>query len=297
MPPHLLKFYHSRAPISTCFARGVGYDRRMRTIYLDEVFLLNLVIDYFLLLAAAMICALPFRRPRFFLAAACGAAWSASSLLPALAFLRAPIMNPILAAAMTLIAFGRERKLGVCLLAFLGVSALFGGTVYAAGLYRGAWSRSGALVRLDLRVLALSFAVCWAIVSLVFRQKVKTAQRRIRALTLTLGGRSVSVPALEDTGNGLYDPVTGRAALVIEREAAAGLFPRDLRPYLRLDPIDAAVHIPGARLLPYAGVDGKKRLLLAFRPDSVTADGEERDDLLAAVAPDLGGDGSYRAII
>lgn len=269
----------------------------MRTIYLDELFVLNLVINYFLLLAAAMICSLPFRRSRFLLSAAFGALWSASSLLPAFAFLRAPAMNPLLAAAMTLIAFGYEKRLWRCMLAFLGASALFGGTVYAVGLYRGAWNRSGPLVRLDMRVLAVSFAVCWAIVGLVFRQRGKAAERHIRELTVFLGENKVSVPALEDTGNGLYDPVTGRAALVLDAEAAAPLFPRELRPYLRLDPIDAAVRIPGARLLPYAGVDGKKRLLLAFRPERVTVDGRARDDLLAAVAPDLGGDGSYRAII
>ena len=44
----------------------------MKTVYLDELFVLNLVIDYFLLLAAAKLCALPFRRGRFALAAALG---------------------------------------------------------------------------------------------------------------------------------------------------------------------------------------------------------------------------------
>lgn len=268
----------------------------MRTLYLDELFALNLVIDYFLLLAAAKLCALPMRRGRFMLAAALGALWSALSLFPALSFLHTPVMHPVLAAAMTLLAFGPERRLWRCMLAFLGVSALFGGAVYAAGLYRGSWSRSGALVRLDMRVLAISFAVCWAVVSAIFSRSAGPPRGHICQVSVEYHGRTVCFRALEDTGNGLYDPMTGCTALVAEAAVLSPLFPAEEAKYLAADAIDAAVHIPGARLLPYAGVDGKRRLLMAFRPDSAAVDGERRTDLLIAAARDLGGDGSYQAI-
>ncbi len=268
----------------------------MKTVYLDELFLLNLVIDYFLLLATAKICALPFRRGRFALAAALGGAWSAASLVPAAAFLRLPVLHPVLAAGMTLVAFGGERHLFRCLLAFGGVSALFGGAVYAAGIYRGIAS-GGPLVRLDMRVLVLSFALCWAAVSLVFRRSAKNAARVIHEITLEKNGRRAVFRALEDTGNGLCDPLTGCGALVAEADAIAPLFP-EAAEFLTGPPADAVPHIPGSRLLPYADVSGKTRLLLVFRPDAVTVDGETRDDLLAAVAPgDLGGNGSYQAIL
>lgn len=269
----------------------------MRTIYLDELFVLNLVIDYFLLLAAARICALPFRRGRFAAAAALGGLWSALSLVPALAFLRLPILHPALALGMTLAAFGRERHIFRCFFAFLGVSALFGGAVYAAALYRGISSR-GPLAQLDMRVLILSFALCWALVSLVFRRSAKNAVRSVREVTLERKGRRVSFRALEDTGNDLYDPLTGRAAIVAEADALDALFPEIPPGCLRGPAADAVVRLPGSRLLPYADVSGKTRLLLAFRPDRITVDGETRDDLIAAVTPGkLGGGGSYQAVI
>jgi len=295
-PSAFLKFYHTRAPISTGFAPLARYDSSMRIIYLDELLLLNLVIDYFLLLAAAKLCALPFRRGRFLAAACLGGVWSAASLLPALGFLKTPLMHPVLAGAMTLIAFGGEKRLWRCLLAFLGVSALFGGAVYAAGLYRGSFSRAGPLVRLDLRVLAVSFAVCWAVVGTLFRRNAKAAERRIIPVTVEKNGKTVRLSALDDSGNGLYDPVTGLSALAAEAEAVAPLFPRELSGYLSADPTEAILRIPGMRLLPYAGVDGKNRLLPVFRPDCVHAEGAERHDLLVAVIPALGGDG-YNAII
>lgn len=269
----------------------------MKTVYLDELFLLNLVIDYFLLLATARICALPFRRGRFFLAAALGALWSALSLLPQAAFLRSLVLRPVPAMVMTLAAFGRERRILRCFAAFLGVSALFGGAVYAAGLSRGVWRRDGALVKLDLRVLALSFAACWAAVALVFRRSVKNAERRLHRVELRRGERAAELLALQDTGNGLYDPVTGRAVLVAEAAAVRSLFPKHTAVFLTEDAIEAAMRVPGARLVPYAGVDGRRRLLLAFLPDRVTVDGSVRDDLLVAVTPaGLGGEG-YDAIL
>ncbi len=268
----------------------------MRTVYLDELMALNLVVDYFLLLAAARLCALPLRRGRYVVAAAVGGLWSALAMVPALTFLQKPAMQPVLAGTMTLIAFGCERRLWRPTLAFLCVSALFGGAACAAGLYRGVWTRAGTFVRLDLRVLVLSFAVCWAAVSFVFDRRGRPSRGRLLSVTVTRNGKTARFTALEDTGNGLFDPITGRAALVAEASAVACLFPGDPA-LLAGDAADAAARLPGARLLPYAGVDGRRRLLLAFRPDSVTADGEKRDDLLLAVSPDLGGDGSYQAIL
>ena len=269
----------------------------MRTVYLDELFTLNLGIDYFLLLGTAKLCALPYRRLRFALAAALGALWSCLALLPGLGFLTAPVMHGVLAMVMTLTAFGGERRLFRCLFAFLGVSALFGGAVYAAGLYRG-YPGAGPLTRLDMRVLLLAFALCWTLLSLVYRRSAANAAREYHEIELARSGRRVRFRALRDTGNGLYDPMTGMAALVAEAEVLEGLFTPAEAALMRGPPLEAMGRVPGLRLIPCAGIDGKTRLLLAFRPDRTSVDGKERRDLLTAVSPaSLGGGGSYHAII
>lgn len=271
----------------------------MKTLYLDEQLALELIIDYFLLLGTAKVCALPYRRLRFLAGAALGAAWSCLSFLPGMGWLTAPVMRLALAMAMTVAAFGGERRLFRCFAAFLGVSALFGGAVYAASLLRVSQtgSAAGPLLRLDMRVLVLAFAISWAAVSLLFRAGVKNASRRIRELTVERAGRRVRLRALEDTGNSLMDPISGCAAFVAEAKALGDLFPGQDAALLRGPPAEAVLHIPGTRLIPYAGVGGGG-LLLAFRPDRVTVDGRERRDLIAAVAPaPIGTDGSYEAVI
>lgn len=270
----------------------------MKTVYLDELFLLDLIIDYFLLLGTAKLLTLPYRRGRFLAGAALGAAWSCAGMLPALGFLRAPAMLPVLAAAVTLAAFGDQRRLLRSLVGFLGVSALFGGAVYAAALLRDGGAAGYPLLRLDMRVLVLSFALCWAAVSLLLRGRSKAGVRRILDVTVERQGRAVHLRALEDTGNGLIDPVTGCAAFVAEAGALSVLFAPGDAPFLRGPPAEAVLHIPGTRLIPCAGVTGGRSLLLAFRPDRVTVDGRERRDLIAAVAVGpIGTDGAYDAVI
>lgn len=270
----------------------------METIYLDELFLLNLVIDYFLLLATARVCALPFRRRRFALGAAAGSLWCCLSLVPVCSFLNAPLLRPILAMTMTLTAFGNTQKLLRCFFAFLGVSALFGGAVYAASLWRGSGVSGGRLIHIDMRVLVLSFALCWALVSFLFRRSISNAQREYHTVTLEKGGRKTTFRALRDTGNGLYDPLSGCAAFVAEAEALKPLFPHTDLSVLRGPPAEAVTAIPGTRLIPCASIGGQRRLLLAFRPDRVTIDGRERQDLIAAVSPaPIGTDGTYQAVL
>lgn len=270
----------------------------METIYLDELFLLNLAIDYFLLLATARICSLPFRRGRFALGAGAGSLWCCLSLVPACAFLNIPLLRPALAMVVTLIAFGYAGKLLRCFFAFLGVSALFGGAVYAAALWQGTGVGAGPLVHINMRVLVFSFALCWALVSFVFRRSIENARQQYLTIVLEKSGRKAQFQALRDTGNRLFDPMSGCAVLVAEAEAVHPLFPHTDIALLRGPAPDAVSAIPGGRLVPCASIGGEHRLLLAFKPDRITVDGHVRTDLLTAIAPaSIGTDGIYQAVL
>lgn len=269
----------------------------MGIVYVDELFLLNMAIDYFLLLGTARLCALPYRRGRYALAAGGGALWCCLGLLPALAWLDSPWMKAVLALGLCLAAFGREGKLLRSAAVFLGLSFLFGGAVWGFGLWRGTWRPGGRLVRLDMRVLLLSFAVCWAGVSLVFRRSVQHAARSVSRVTLSRKDRRVTLRALHDTGNELYDPVTGKRVLVADAAALAPLFSSDEAALLRTDAVSALPQLTGFRLIPYASLGGGG-LLLLFQPDAVTLDGEAVRDIAVAVSPRaLDTNGTYDAIL
>ena len=283
----------------------------MTVIYVDTLFLLNALVDYLLLLAAARLAGEPLRRLRFLAGAALGGLYAAALFLPGLAFLAHPLCRLAAAALMLVTAYGGSRRLLRQGLLFLALTCAFGGGVVAIGLLgnRGLTLGNGVFYSpLDLKTVLLSAAGCYGVLTLVFRRigRHTAAGGELVSARLTLGERAVTFPALVDTGNTLADPVSGRPAMVAEGEAAAGLFPPDHRPERAdlLDPAGGLARLGTGewrrrlRLLPYRAVGVDRGLLLAVRADGLELDGKAWGPVLVALSPTPVSDGGgYRALI
>ena len=281
----------------------------MRTVYLDELFLLNLVVDYLLLLAAGRLAGEVLRRPRLALGAALGAGYAAGAVLPGGGFLLHPLCKLGAGVLMVLLAYGHSRRLLRTGLTFFAVSAAFGGGVILLHTFG---SRSLALDGLlsaapDLRLVLLSAAVCYALITLVLgRASRHSAPGELVPAVLTLGGRRLALTALVDTGNTLTDPATGQPVMVAEGERAAGLFPPGLapsgeelrRPVEALERLDRRGWGGRCRLLPYRAVGVECGMLLALRLDGARVGTEDYSKLLLALSPTpLSDGGGYSALI
>lgn len=275
----------------------------MEIVYIDSLFFLNLIIDYLLLLAVGKICALPLRRWRMALGALWGAAYAVLAVLrPGLFALAA--VKLLSGAALPLIAFGAGRRAPRSVLVFFAVSAAFGGAVYAACSLGGVSLRQGVYIPVSLRVLVLSFALCYAAFSLVFRRSGRLGERTTYHVSVRLGARCAAFTALLDTGNELVDPVTGEGVLVAEAEALAGLLDGEGAALLRSDPLESFQALAETeplrgrlRLLPCACVTGPDSLLLCFRPDEVRVDGRRAGLSVAVARTALSAGGEYQALI
>lgn len=271
----------------------------MEVVYADSLFLLNAAVDYMALLSAGKLCALPLRRGRMAFAALSGGAYAVlAAVWPR--FFSLAAMKLAVGALMALIAFGACRQTLRAVIAFYAVSAAFGGAVYAASSLAGRPPGIGRYTPVSLRVLFLSFALCYAAVSLVFRRTGRRAERQLALVEVGLGDTVVSFTALTDSGNELTDPISGDRVLVAEAEALAPLFP-DSAPLVSRDMLSALETLSAlgvrCRLLPCSCVTADSALLLCFRPDSVRVDGR-KCTLLIGVSPHaLAPDGEYQAII
>lgn len=259
----------------------------MKTIYVDDMFLLNLVINYFILLATGKICALPLKRGRFALAAAVGAAYSVLTLFPAAYFLVSLPMKLCLGIIMVLISFGSAKRIYRPFIAFLCISAAFGGAVFAASMLAGTPVEDGLYINASMRTLALSFAACYAALTLVFKRLGRRTARRVMDVRICLGGREVALKALHDTGNELFDPLSGLPVMVVEAEALAAMFPLDALAALQRGAGDfiSSIGENGAlktrfRLVPYKSPGVGRGLIPVFRPDKLLINGEEKSDVL-----------------
>ena len=267
----------------------------MEVVYLDQVFAVNFLVDFCIVLAAARMADVILRRGRYLLAALTGAVYAALTVLPETGWLA---LLPVKLAAgllMALIAFGGERRFWRCAAVFFGTAALFGGAVYALSAASGA-APGQALHRVTGRVLIPTFALCYAAVATVFRVRLRSAERTVTAAVLTVNGQTLSLRAIRDSGNALRDPASGMRAAVVDAAALTGVFgalPRE--PSAMFEQLQGKAE--GVRLLPYTAVGVSGGLLAAFRPESLTV-AEKNEALLIALSPTpVSPDGEYELLL
>lgn len=250
-------------------------------VYLDRVFLLNLLVDYLLLLAAAQLSGRMLRRLRLLLCAAGGGIYAALTFLPGCAVLRTPLCQLAAGAVMALCAYRGRRKPA---LLFLLLSGGLAGFVLALGLWTG--SPAGLLGRVyrgevSWPLLLGSALGFYILLRLLLGQGARHGGGELLKITISVCGRKQTVTALHDTGNTLRDPVSGRPVLVLERRAAAELWPPEVAEVLAspLPPEEkmARLHRQGASvtftLLPFRSVGTAAGLLLAARSDYIEVNG------------------------
>ena len=180
----------------------------MEVIYIDSLFLLNLVIDYVLTVMCAQVCGVRLRRRRYAFAALAGAVYAVAVYLPGLGWLKSAPFRLAAGALMALIAFAGEERPMRCAVVFFAVAAAFGGFIWAIAL-------AGGYPAFDMRTLVAAFALCYALLRIVFSRRVKLADQARVQVSLTLGARRSEFVALVDTGNSLTDPISAMPVMVI----------------------------------------------------------------------------------
>lgn len=281
----------------------------MTVIYVDTLFLLNVLVDYLLLLCAARLAGEPLKRLRFALGAVLGGGYAVAIFLPGLGFLERPACRLAAAVLMVLAAFWGSRRLGRQVLIFFALSCAFAGGVLAISMMGGqglSLNRGVIYSGMDLKIVLLSAAGCYAVLSLLLQKAVRHTSftGELKAVRLELEDRTVELTALTDTGNTLTDPVTGQGVMVAEGERLLPLFAASQCPSVQelRDPAGALERLTGAgghfRLLPYRAVGVDRGLLLAVRVDRAVVDGEDRGAMVVALSPTPVSDGGgYGALL
>ena len=279
----------------------------MTVVYIDSLFLLNWIVNYLLLLATGKLAGEVLRRLRLGLGAALGALYAAAVFFPGMGFLLHPLCKLAAAVVMLLVGYGGSRRLLRVTLVFFGLSCAFGGGIFAIGLVggRGLSLRNDILYSaMDLRLILLSAALCYVVLTLVFRRTARHERRELVPAVLTLGQRRVALTALVDTGNTLTDPVTGRPVMVADGEQVAQLLPEGLAGCSLDDPAEALAALSERygpkrfRLLPYQAVGVECGMLLALRLDRAQVGTEDYGGILVALSPTRVSDGGgYSALV
>lgn len=276
-------------------------------VYVDTLFLINLVINYILLLVTARLCAAPTPRLRLLGGAALGAFYAVAVVLPYWAFLPLPIIKAAVGVMMVLISFGGQPRILRLALVFFAVSAAFGGAVMAASMLSGN-GFGGVLTTVSFKVLLIAFAVCYIVLTVVFKRAARHRDGGVVSLKLRQGDRELSMRALRDTGNALTDPMTGKPVIVAGVNDLKPLFPNNVLSAVTALRLKGAVKVMEEladlektmrfQLIPYSAVGVAGGMLLAFKPDEIIVDGKNKTGMLLALSPNsVSESGTYTALL
>lgn len=275
-------------------------------VYLDVLFAVNVLMDGVSLFAAAALGGVRVGRVRLLLASVFGGGYAVlAAVVPLLAALP---LRVVVGIGLCAVAFGGKPAFGrVCALYFV-VAASFVGLAMALGAVTGRTLLFGAgyYIAVPFRFLLLAAAAGYALSGILLRGDALHGplRREVERLTICFDGREREVRLLHDTGNGLVEPISGRPALVLGREAVDCLLGKEIRDAC-MGKKDAAACLGALPpetasrfgLLSYRAVGVESGLLLYFRPDKVQrADGTALD-CVCAIGPDGIGQGAYDGLI
>lgn len=252
-----------------------------RAVYADELIFINLIVNYFLILAAAFVSGTDFKRKRVFLGAVVGGISSLIIFIPAAHIALSVITKLILSAVIVMCSFSNKsvsqfiRRYS----AFFLVNFIFAGVMLAVWFTfkpDGMVYNNGTLYfDINAVMLVALTVLCYLVVtavSKIFWRKAPKAH--CGKAEITVGGEKIKTNALLDTGNGLFDAFTGKPVVIAQYAAVKELLPSALGGFFGSGSLSDC-NVPDGwsgkiRLIPFNTV-GCKGLLPSFRCDEIKA--------------------------
>lgn len=263
------------------------------TIYLDEFFLLNFCVDFFVLWLAGKLTGEKSKIKRLLVAAGVGGIYAVLVLLPEFFWLGTWWGKLVCSCLMLGVAYSPKNIyiFGKFLAYLYAISFLIAGTttalMYSFGQQAIQTWNGIALLSVDYRLLWLFLAVLVVgilahFLYLNLRKDLPEGEWLVE-LTIGLEEKERTLTALIDTGNNLTEPLSANPVILVEDWCLWQLLPEELVKALRdnvaVDELfltGAATNIGGKmRLIPYQTI-GQQGILWGFKPDWLRIEDKNR---------------------
>ncbi len=257
-------------------------------IYLDMVFALNATINYLLLRTSAALFGRTPRRRRSLFAAIFGGLYACTTFLPGMRFLSGFLWRSVALIVMIMLSYGASRSAVFPGAGFAALSMVMSGIVLLLGNSRVRLIGGRVFYALEFSTLILVAGAVYLASQILLWGTLKHSGG-ILSGELILGGRSVALSFLRDTGNTLHDPFTGRPLPVIEWTVMAKLLPE--AGFMPSEPVAAMEHLHriypelSLRLIPYRAVGTDRAMLLAIKCDRLTVEKVVKTNCFVAISP------------
>ena len=289
------------------------------TIYIDVVLIENLIMNYIILFATALILKIKVKHMKLILGSLLGAVYTIVAYTGILEIYSSFILKIGLSIIIVYIAYYPQslKKLGKELLFFYLTSFVFGGAAFALiyivkpqdilmknGLFLGTY---------PLKTVMLAAIVAFIVIITAFaiiKNKI-TKKDLIYKIEVKLNGKEIKTEALVDTGNMLKEPITNTPVVVIEHTLLYECIPKEILNNLEdiiggdFEKIPEEVkneYVSKLKLIPFSSLGKQNGMLIGIKPEYLKVIKEEQVDLkenviLGIYDKSLTKKGEYRALM
>lgn len=289
------------------------------TIYIDVVLIENLIMNYIILFATAIILKLKIKHIRLILASLIGAVYSILSYMSLLEIYSSIILKIILSIIIVYVAFypPKVNQLWKDLLIFYLTSFVFGGAAFSLiyiikpqeilmknGLFLGIY---------PLKTIILGAILAFIIIITAFKiVKSKISKKdMICEIEIKLNEQEIKTKAMIDTGNLLKDPLTNTPVIVIEHTLLYDCMPKEILNNLEqilggeLEKIPEEIrnkYISKLKLIPFSSLGKQNGMLLGIKSEYVNIIQKDKTSkkenvIIGIYNKSLTKKGEYRALI
>lgn len=273
----------------------------MITVYIDVLFMVNFMINVLIIEGTGIIMCVDTKWYKSLISAMVGALYAVLVFFPGLSFIQSMAMKIILSAVLVWLAFGFKSRMHFLKMwgSFYLASFIFGGSIIAimsttsiGGKLGAVYSNGEIYFNLPWRWVMVSALGTYALV-LYFghvRKKRVAKEAITRNLTIYINGKSVETKAIIDTGNSLFDPITGVPVIVCEHNTLKKIVPKGME-----DMWNAGLKV---RLIPFSSIGKEDGMMPAVIPDYVKIDGYEAKKCIIGITEStLSASREYHALL
>ena len=289
------------------------------TIYVDVVLIENLIMNYIILLATALILKTKIKHFRLVIASSLGAIYSIVAYINFLEIYSNFFLKILLSVIIVYIAYNPQtmKKMWKSLLIFYLTSFVFGGAAFALiyiikpqdilmknGLFLGMY---------PLKTIILAAIVAFVIIITEFTiVKTKVTKKDMFCnIEIKLNGKILKTKALIDSGNMLKEPITNTPVVVIEKSLLYECIPKEILNHLDeiiggdFEKIPEEIknqYMSRLKLIPFSSLGKQNGMLIGIKPEYIKIQKEKQEIkkenvILGIYNKSLTRRGEYRALM
>lgn len=289
------------------------------TIYIDVVFIENLIMNYIILFATSIIIKVKVKHIRLILASSLGAIYSIIAYMSILEMYSSIILKIILSVIIVYIAYNPQnvKNMWKYLVIFYMTSFVFGGAAFALiyivkpqdilmknGLFLGTY---------PLKTIILGAIVAFIVIVTSFKLVKSKISKKDMFCTIKININKVEIEtkAMIDTGNLLKEPISNTPVIVVEHTLLYDCMPKEILNNLEnilggdFENISEEVknkYISKLKVIPFSSLGKQNGMLIGIKPEEVIVINDENENkinnvIIGIYNKSLTKRGEYRALI